>query len=497
MVFELTDNSLDKISADAVITFSFSDKESASFQLLDQSLGGYLSEITKEEDFKGNVGDCITVYTHKKILASKVYILGLGKKEEFNQNTLRKVLGMFSRSFKKKLASVALSPLTASECSIHTLEQGHIISEALTLGSYGFYKYKSKDPKEKEKNLEDVIVALDKKDHSEFNRGVEQGTLYAQATILARDLVNEQSAVATPTFLAQLAQDIAKKNKEVKCTVFDEKQSEKMGFHAFLGIARAADTPPRFVVLEYTPNPKSKKKVAIVGKAITFDSGGINVKTGNFMSDMKMDMSGAATVLGIFSVITKIKPNVNVIGVFAATPNMISGKSLVPGDVVKAYNGKTIEVLDTDAEGRVTLADALSYVVKEGATEIIDLATLTGACMVALGNSIAGLFTNDETLKEKFCDAAKTTGEKVWELPLEQDYKDMNKSEVADIANIPNSRYGGAITAGLFLEEFVDGKPWIHLDIAGPAFSDKPFELGPKGGTGFGVRSLLTFLESL
>jgi leucyl aminopeptidase len=213
------------------------------------------------------------------------------------------------------------------------------------------------------------------------------------------------------------------------------------------------------------------------------------------MQDMKMDMAGAAIVLAVFSVISQIKPDFPVIGIVAATANMISGKSLVPGDVVRAMNGKTIEILDTDAEGRVTMADSLSFAVKEGATKILDFATLTGACMVALGDEITGLFSNNRDLTEEVKKAAFEAGEKMWELPLEKEYKEMNKSEVADISNIPNSRYGGAITAALFLEEFVDNKPWVHLDIAGPAFASKAYDLGPKGATGCGVKTVLNILS--
>jgi leucyl aminopeptidase len=294
-----------------------------------------------------------------------------------------------------------------------------------------------------------------------------------------------------------LALSIAKKDpKHLTCKVFGKKEAEKLGMEAFLGIARAVDAEPKFIVLEYTPDKMSKKeKLALVGKGITFDSGGINVKTGDGMIDMKCDMSGAAIVLGVFSVISKINPSFPVLGIVAATPNLISGTSLVPGDVVKAMNGKTIEVLNTDAEGRVTMADSLSYAVKEKATKILDFATLTGACMVALGTDITGLLSNNKDLAEEIKKAASAAGEKMWELPLEKDYKELNKSEVADIANIPNTRYGGTITAALFLEEFVDNTPWVHLDIAGPAFLAKPNELGPKGGTGHGVRTVLNLLS--
>jgi len=284
----------------------------------------------------------------------------------------------------------------------------------------------------------------------------------------------------------------------VTCKIFDKEQAEKMGMDAFLGIARASDTPPKFIALEYTPaKVKGKRKLAIVGKGITFDSGGINVKPGDHMQDMKMDMSGGAIVLGVFSVIAKLKPSFPVMGLIAATPNLISSTAIVPGDVVRAMNGKTIEVLNTDAEGRVTLADSLSYAVKEGATEIIDFATLTGAALVALGDEIAAMFSNNHDLLEAVKTAAYEAGEKVWELPLEKDYKALNKSDVADIANIPKSRYGGTITAALFLQEFIGNTPWIHFDIAGPAFANKPSALTRKGGTGFGVRTMLQYIEEV
>ena len=267
--------------------------------------------------------------------------------------------------------------------------------------------------------------------------------------------------------------------------------------NAFLGVARASGTPPKFIHLEYTPTKKSgKEKLAIVGKGITFDSGGINVKPGDYMKDMKMDMSGAAVVLGVFSVISEIKPDFPVMGLIAATPNFISGNSLVPGDVVKAMNGKTIEVLNTDAEGRVTMADSLSYAVEKKATTIIDIATLTGAVMIALGPDITGLFSNDDGLKHKILDAAQEAGEKMWELPLDEDYKEMNESDVADIANIPNSIFGGTLTAALFLQEFVGEAKWAHLDIAGSAFITKPSDISQKGATGHGVRTILNYLKS-
>ncbi|MCL5970615.1 MAG: leucyl aminopeptidase [Patescibacteria group bacterium] len=498
MVFELTSNSLDKVSCDGVLVFAFEGKDSfmptKSFSKLDSSLNNLLTEDAKMDNFKGKVGEVFPIHTHRKILGAKIFVLGLGKKEDFDQNILRRAIALFAKGQKRKLKCISLSILDLRDSKIDAFVQGQVIAEGFFLGSYSFAKYKKE---ENGKELENIIVSEENKNLSlKIKEGIKLGEIYSRGTIIARDLVNEQASITTPAYLANLALDLARKNKNIKCKVLDKEELEKMGMEAFLGVARAADTPPKLICLEYSPKVGfAGKKVAIVGKGITFDTGGINVKTGDSMQTMKCDMSGAAAVLGLFSVITEAKPSVCVLGLIAATPNMISAKGIVPGDVLRAFNGKTIEVLDTDAEGRVTMADSLSYAVKKGANEIIDLATLTGACEVALGTEIAGLFANSQRLGEAFKKEALKAGEKVWELPLDKDYKELNKSEVADIANIPSIRWGGAITAALFLEEFIESKPWIHLDIAGPAFSEKPWSLGPKGGTGFGVRSLLNFLR--
>lgn len=499
MQFEFSDNPLDKISADLSLVFAFqSDKNnaqsvsSASLKDFDKKLQGSLTKAIETAKFRGKRGEILNFYLQEDFLAKSVVVLGLGKKSEFVADGLRRAVGAFSGKMKKKIASIALSLPNEDETSLTPFLSAQMVGEGILLGSYEFNKYKSKDKSDKE--LATVIISGST---SKVKEGIEKAKLYSRATILARDLVNEQSAVATPTYLANFALSIAKKDpKHISCKVFNKEEAKKLGMEAFLGVARAADTEPKFIFLEYTPDKVSnKEKLAIVGKGITFDSGGINVKTGGHMQDMKMDMAGAAIVLSVFSVISEVKPEFPVMGIVAATPNMISGKSLVPGDVVRAMNGKTIEILDTDAEGRVTMADSLSFAVKKGATKILDFATLTGACMVALGDDITGLFSNNKDLTKSIKGAAFESGEKIWELPLEKEYKEMNKSEVADIANIPSSRYAGAITAALFLEEFIDSKPWAHMDIAGPAFAAKSFDLGPKGGTGHGVRTVLNLLS--
>lgn len=502
MNFEFTTNTLDCISSDIAVVFTFSQKTKndrstylplSAFKQLDTTLEGQLTKAADLSQFKGKKGEVLALVPIKKVLPSRIFIVGLGDKKDFNTDVLRKVAGSIVKKIKEKVDSISLVLPTKEESEVETDLELFVISEGILLGSYEFNKYKKQ---EKSDHILQTIIIGQYAESKEAQSQVSRAMFFYNATKLARDLINEPPAVATPAYLAKIAQEIGKSSKNIICTVYDKAQLEKMGMEAFLGIARASDTPPKFIHLEYKPEKSlSKEKLAIVGKGITFDSGGINVKTGDSMIDMKMDMSGAAAVLGIFSVIDEIKPEIPVMGLIAATPNLISGTSLVPGDVVKAYNGKTIEILNTDAEGRVTMADSLSYAVKKGATRIIDFATLTGACMVALGNDITGLFSNDEKLSESIKIAAKFTGEQVWELPLPKDYKKLNKSEVADIANIPNTRYGGAITAALFLEEFVDKTPWAHMDIAGPAFAHKPSDLSEKGGIGFGVRMMLYFLE--
>jgi leucyl aminopeptidase len=504
MMYEIVRNAPHKISTDILLFFLFQDDTqkkptfipSVLFDQVNASLDKQLVKALESEGFTGEKGQQVSFYTQGKIVPTKVLVVGLGKRQRFVLNDLRESAGKIAQQVKEKVTTLAVVLPTVIDASETDADITHLIVEGIALGTYEFGKYKKK--KESEKTLGTVLLVLDgQPDLKLLKDAVNTAEMYAQATILARDLVNEQPSIATPTYLSGLAMDIAKSSPLITCKIFDKKQAEKMGMDAFLGIAKAAgeDVPPKFIFLSYTPVKKSaKRKLALVGKGITFDSGGINVKPGDHMNDMKMDMAGAAIVLGVFSVIAKVKPDFPVIGLIAATPNLISGTSLVPGDVVRAMNGKTIEVLNTDAEGRVTMADSLSLAVKEGATEILDFATLTGAALVALGDEVAAVFSNNRDLLNSVQSSAFAEGEKVWELPLQEEYKELNKSEVADIANIPNTRYGGTITAALFLQEFVDNTPWVHFDIAGPAFANKKYDLGPKGGTGFGVRTVLKLL---
>jgi leucyl aminopeptidase len=305
-------------------------------------------------------------------------------------------------------------------------------------------------------------------------------------------LIAEPACFMTPSRLAHEAQRIGKEHG-MNCTVMDVAEIEKLGMGSFLGVARGAKEPAKFIVLRYEPK-NAKKKIAVVGKGITFDSGGLSLKPAVSMEHMKYDMSGAAAVLATMNVVGTLKPNVSVLGVIAATENMPGSNALHPGDVLTAMNGKTIEVNNTDAEGRLVLADALTFSVKEGADELIDIATLTGAIVTALGRCAAGVMGSDQALLERLIKASADGGERLWQMPMFDEYKEALKSDVADLKNAGSRGEAGSSCAAMFLQEFVEGKPWAHLDIAGPGWLDKDRDESNKGGTAFGVRTLCQYI---
>jgi leucyl aminopeptidase len=455
-------------------------------QEIDKKLGGLLTEVIKEEAFEDKKGKTLLLHTHGKIPSKRVLLVGLGKKS-LDVSDWQTIGAAIARQAKaSKCRSIALSMAQKPVQSI---------VEGLYLGSYEFLQYK-KDETEKHTGIENVILYVSENESKAAITLLEQAYLTSEATMFARDLVNEPSSMTTPTHLAHVAEDLAR-NHNYEVEVLDTTAMKKLHMHAFLAIAKGSDEEPKFIKLSYA-NPKATKTVCLVGKGITFDSGGLSLKPGNSMETMKCDMAGAASILGVFSVLGKLKPSVNVVGLIAATENMPSGKAIKPGDVVTSMNGKTIEIANTDAEGRVILADAVTYAEKFVKPDcLIDLATLTGACMVALGEDVAGLFSNNTELCSALKKAAELSGEKIWELPLVASYNDLLKSHIADIRNISKTRYGGAITGALFIGAFVkETLPWAHLDIAGPAFAERDEPLTPYGGTGFGVRTLIAYISA-
>lgn len=365
--------------------------------------------------------------------------------------------------------------------------------KGLILGGYSFDKYiTSKEEDEKEMCL-GVLTGMDT---SSFKKEEQYVRAQTSAVILARDLVNEPANVMTPSALAQAAKDVCDKNN-IKCTIYDKAGCEELGLGAFLSVAQASDEEPQFIVMEYNGRATDEEKIALIGKGLCYDTGGYNLKPGPSMKGMHGDMGGAAAVIGAMQAIAAAKLGINVTAIIPACENMISGKANKPGDIVTSFSGKTIEIGNTDAEGRLALVDAISYAIKEcGASSIVDIATLTGACVVALGDRYTGVFSNSEDLMSKIVQGSILAGENIWRLPLgDQEYDDINKSEVADINNC--GKGAGAIAAARFLNEFVERKPWVHLDIAGSSEAAEDKEIFSKGGTGAGAMLLYEFVKAM
>ncbi len=462
---------------------------------VNEALDGLIAETIESDEYKGKHGSTLTFRTRGALKATRVVVVGLGKKKELTKERVRQAVGNgIRRSMRTGAESVAITLFGAGQGELSVKEVSQAVTEALHLTEYRFDTWKKKDPDAK-RIASARIVELKQGKIKRAEDGVELGTAMAMGAIKARELVNEIAHEITPKMLKETAERIAKLSKQVTVDVFNRAEAKKMGMTAFLAVARGSDEDPYFIHLRYTPKKPTKKSVALVGKGITYDSGGLSLKNSDSMKTMKVDMSGAASVLGVFEVIDQVAPDVEVHGIIAACENMPSGKAYRPGDIVKAKNGLSIEVDNTDAEGRVTLADSLSYAVELKPNAIIDIATLTGACVVALGEEVVGLMSNNEKLTDKLLDASYESGEEMWEMPLFKSYNKLIESKVADVKNV-GGRWGGALTAGLFLQKFVDKVPWIHLDIAGPAYAERKYlSYIPFGGSGVPVRTLLHFLK--
>ena len=478
-----------QIEADAIVVNLFEGVEQPGGATadVDKALDGAISSLIGRGEIKGKFGEVSIIHTFGKLPAGMIAVAGLGKRQDFNVNKIRGVAGEFCRSLRKlncrKIATILHG---AGIGDIELEASAEAIAEGALLGLYGFNKYKKPEYADVEEML---VVVREEGKTPVLEPAVHKGKAIAEATNLARDMVNEPANYMTPTRMAEAAKEVATKyNLEFK--VFDSKDMEAMGMEALLGVAKGSSQPPQLISLSYKGDERSEKALGFLGKGITFDSGGISIKPSEGMAEMKDDMAGAAAVMAALGAIAQLKPQVNVTAIIPATENLPSGTALKPGDVLKAMNGKTIEVINTDAEGRLILADALSYAQKLGLSPLIDLATLTGACRIALGTLYSGLFSNDQDLADKVLRAAERTGERIWQMPLPEEYKEQNKSEIANVKNTGN-RYGGAITAALFLAEFVDNTPWVHLDIAGTASSNKESGCTVKGATGVGVRTLV------
>ena len=465
---------------------------------LNMLLKGRLPKLAAIQQFSGASGQSMLFPAPDHLEAEYVLVVGLGTSAGNALQETREVTATALQTAKRLgLHHVALEFFGEDEDGFRAKEAGAVMAEALLLADYTFSLYKKNEGAEIK---EVVIVAEDGRDAQKARVGIERGMLLADGVIVARDLVNTPAKDMTPTRLAEAAEEIAHAaGPNIRVKILDQEACERKQMFSFLGVAQGSDEAPKFIHLTYKPDGSAKKRIAVIGKGITFDSGGLSIKPAGYMESMKCDMAGGAAVLGLFSILAELKPNIEVHGIIAAAENMPSAKAIRPGDILRASNGKTIEVLNTDAEGRLTLADALVYAEKLGPDVMIDLATLTGACVVGLGEEIAGLMSNTPILAQALLTAGAETGEKLWELPLEPSYNALIKSHVADMTNVSKSHYGGAITAGIFLAEFVSrDQPWAHIDIAGPAFIERSLNASTQvGATGFGVRTLARYIDSL
>jgi leucyl aminopeptidase len=453
---------------------------------LDEKLDGTIKELVAETEFQGKKGTVAVTRVGSKSPIRKIMLVGLGKEPELEG--VRVAGAAIARTAKKEKAkSLAISVAPVNSNSGATASA---IVEGLLLALHQDNRFKS-ESEDKGAKLETVdLLGLPGQE-----KAVTLAKQIVDGVILARELVAAPANAVNPLTMAETAEKIASEHG-LSLEILEREDCEKLKMGAFLGVAMASDLPPKFIHLTYKPTGTPKRKVAIVGKGLTFDSGGLNIKgVGSGIETMKMDMGGAAATLGAAKAIAQIKPNIEVHFISAVTENMISGHALHPGDILTAANGKTIEVNNTDAEGRLTLADALIFAENLGVDAIIDLATLTGACVIALGDDIAGLWSTDKDLAEQIKRAAELAGEKFWEMPLEDRYFEGMKSPIADMKNT-GPRAGGSITAALFLKQFIKETPWLHMDIAGPVWADKENGVNNAGATGFPVRTLVNWVTN-
>jgi leucyl aminopeptidase len=455
-------------------------------------LGVKLKDLLGQSRFKGEFGEALTVPTLGKLAANQVLFVGLGAKGEVKVREIRRAGALVARrAGGAKRVATTIPQAGKGDAA----ELAAAFAEGVLLGSYRFDRYKASDNGDRAKpSLKDVSILTSKEWNPKgSSKSLDRAKVVADATSLARDLTNTPALDQSPQSLADEARRIAKGNS-LTVKVLDEKQLEAGGFGGLVGVGRGSRKPPRLVEISYKP-AGAKKHVALVGKGITFDSGGLDIKTQG-MDWMKTDMAGAAVVLATMQAIAVLKPKVAVTGIICTAENMPGGNALHPGDVIRIRGGKTVEVGNTDAEGRLVMSDGIVYAKERKADVVVDVATLTGACMVALGAKAFGVFSNNDRLAKDLTTAAERAGEMAWHLPLYKEYRKDIDSDIADLKNI-GGRYGGAITAALFLAEFAGDTQWAHLDIAGPARAESEDYEIPKGSTGVGVRTLVDWLTSL
>lgn len=466
-------------------------KLSREVEEFDRKIGNAISNSIKNKDFKAEDGELRQIYCSSPV--NYVTLLGLGKEEKFKLSKFMGLLGAAAKSLRAlgvENFSILLDSFDSKDFEIDNYIEKAV--EALHLSLYQYNQYKTKEL-DKIKKVEKVTILVSKKDESRAVKVLGNATLLAEAVVRTRDLLNTPPNIAVPIYVADYAKELAKKNG-LKCTIFDEKQLEKMGMECYIAVARASTNNPRMIVLEYTGNGK-EKPIVLVGKGLTYDTGGINTKPANYMTTMKFDKGGACAVIHVLEACARMKLKINVVGIAAMAENSVSGNAYKPDDVLKSYSGTTVEVIHSDAEGRMVLADTLAYSLKFEPKSVIDIATLTGASIVALGYVASPVLGTDQELVDKLVKAGESSLDRLWQFPLWDDYEDIIKSDIADVRHLTLDTDAGVIIGGIFLKQFVKDTPWAHIDIGATVNvkADKGYKV--KGGTGFGVLLLLDFLR--
>lgn len=488
------------VQALAVAVFKDEKADEGLLGELDKATGGLVRSAIESGELKGKEGESVYVLLGDagvELKSKRLLLVGVGEREAYGLAQVSQFAGAAVRSLRarnvKTAGIVARAPAGQDERAASAVVEGAII------GTFEPDKYRTVE--KEERTIERLVVIAEGSDETALRRGAARGRVVGESVNFTRDLANEPGAYMTPTIMAQRAQQIANEFG-LEVDVLDRERMEGLGMGSLLSVARGSDEPPALIVLKYTPEGavegdgggETKELLAFVGKGVTFDSGGISLKPGENMELMKYDMTGGATVLGVMRAVAQLKPPIPLLGVVPATENLPSGKATKPGDVVRAMSGKTIEIINTDAEGRLILADAIAYAKRLGATRVVDLATLTGAVSIALGDVNTGILGTDQQLIDELIEAGRKVGEKIWQLPLDKEYTRQIKSDIADIKNV-GGRKAGTITAAAFLKEFADGLSWAHLDIAGTAWGDEVKPFRAKGPTGVCVRTLLNYIE--
>ncbi len=486
-----------KIKADAIIVNFFEGmlRPDGNLAVIDKALEGTISQLINQGEIKGKLHEITIVHSMGKLPAARVVIAGLGKLPELSQDKVRGTVAETCRLLRQRgIDNIATIAQGAGVAGISVEGAAQAVTEGALLGVYSFRKHMTKEAEYGEiKQL--TIVDADEAKLSRLVPGCNKGRILAEATNLARDMVNEPANYMTPSQMAETAKRLAE-TYGLELSVLEREQMQELGMGALLGVAQGSQQLPKFITLHYGGGDSTEIDVALVGKGITFDSGGISIKPSEGMVEMKGDMAGGAAVMAAISAIAQLKPKINVMAIIPATENLPGDNALKPGDILTAINGKTIEIISTDAEGRLILADALGYAKRLGAKLIVDVATLTGAMRVALGEIYSGAFGNNQALMDNIVAAGVEAGELIWPMPMHEGYKEQIKSDVADIKNV-GSKYGGAITGAQFIAEFVGNTPWVHLDIAGTFLSEKERSYLVKGATGVPVRTLVNLVLSL